>query len=271
MELFFSFSLGLIVGISSYALAEKWAFNKKGRRVRPHATYLLVGTISIIILTLAYNVFKKEGIKNVESSSWSVGRDTEEAADGLEKEKSTQIRHKIILPQRNVSNSSRNLAGLDLIPPKSALSESATQKSKHQQKSLKKTQKEIKNIVDPVLIKDIKYRKTQRGAEKVFIYSNRFFEPEIFPLEGERPRVVVDIKNALYIEKGLSRINVNGKIIKRIRSYFYRDSNKLRIVLDLEPSKNYYTDQLFYKKDNIYSLVVKEDDTIAGTGQDSNQ
>jgi len=110
-----------------------------------------------------------------------------------------------------------------------------------------------------VHIKDIKFEKSENGKETLYIYSNTFFVPEIFPLEEDNPKIVVDIQNTESIKKGLETIDVEGRIIRRIRSYLHRGSKKLRIVLDLEPDKNYYTDQLFYQKENIYSLEVKED------------
>ena len=90
---------------------------------------------------------------------------------------------------------------------------------------------------------------------------NAFIEPIIFPLAGDRPRIVIDIKNTVSVGKDFSNLHVGGKLIKGIRSHLNRDSHILRIVLDLAPSKNYDTDQLFYEKDNVYSLEVKEDNT----------
>ena len=126
-------------------------------------------------------------------------------------------------------------------------------------KALKKPQKEIGPLPGPVLIEDIRFRKSRGGAEVVFIHPNRFFEPKIFAIEGKRPRAVIDIRNASCIRTGLSKIDVNGKMIRRIRSHFYADSHTLRIVLDFQSStKAYMADQVFYEDANIYSLVITE-------------
>lgn len=125
--------------------------------------------------------------------------------------------------------------------------------------------KEVMPAAAPVTIKEILFRKTPSGKECVMIRSDRFFKPQVFGLEkknpfGENLRVVIDIKDAFYEKKGPSRMDVNGRMIKSIRTYFQPDSGTLRVVLDLLPSERYSTEQVFYEEENIYSLVVAEGD-----------
>ncbi|MFH0845324.1 MAG: DUF1566 domain-containing protein [Pseudomonadota bacterium] len=111
----------------------------------------------------------------------------------------------------------------------------------------------------PVLIEAISFRKTLHGGETVLIRSNRFFKPELTALEGNTPRMVVDIEDSSDITTGPPRIDTDGRMIKRIRSHFDKDSHKLRIVLDLEPSLNYVANQIYFKKENIYALTLTEE------------
>ncbi len=120
------------------------------------------------------------------------------------------------------------------------------------QKKPRKTEKNEK----PNKIDNITFRLETKEKETVFIHSNRFYRPIVFGLEGERPRIVVDIKNTSYIRKGLSRILVNGKVIKQIRSHLHRDSNKLRVVLDLQPTESYKVTQTFYEASNSHILAL---------------
>ena len=108
-----------------------------------------------------------------------------------------------------------------------------------------------------IIIKSISYEIDRNNLEKVLIDFNQFYTPAPFVLEKDRPRVVLDIKN-IAEWKGPAVIPVNGQWIKKVRSHLYNDTGKLRIVLDLTPSLDYTTKQVFYKAENIYSLEIKK-------------
>ncbi len=108
-----------------------------------------------------------------------------------------------------------------------------------------------------IIIKSISYEIDRDNLEKVLIDFNQFYTPAPFVLEKDRPRVVLDIKNPKDWQ-GPAVIPVNGQWIKKVRSHFDSEKGKLRIVLDLTPSLDYTTKQIFYKAENIYSLEVKK-------------
>lgn len=128
----------------------------------------------------------------------------------------------------------------------------------HSDKKRKKSQK-IEEIPKPLKIKNITFRIESDEKERVFIHSNNLYHPIVFGLEGERPRVVIDIKKTSYFRKGLSKIPVNGRVIKQIRAHLHRDSKKLRVVLDLQPWESYTVNQSVYKIDNghIFALEIE--------------
>jgi len=105
------------------------------------------------------------------------------------------------------------------------------------------------------IVKSIKFQ-IKKDSEKVFIELNRFLIPIILTLEGDKPRIVVDIMNVSFWD-GQTKIPVNGKLIRRIRTYLHHDIGKLRIVLDLNPADDYMIDQTFYKAENIYCIAVR--------------
>ena len=105
------------------------------------------------------------------------------------------------------------------------------------------------------IVKRIKY-KIEKDREKVFITLNNFSTPKILTLKGDKPRIVIDITN-VSSWSGHYRTPVNGNLIKQIRTYLHRDTEKLRIVLDLNPSKNYSTNQIHYQTENIYCIEVR--------------
>ena len=95
--------------------------------------------------------------------------------------------------------------------------------------------------------------------ESIFIEFNRFYTPAISSIEGNEPRIVLDLENVSSFKKEWAMINVGGKYIKRIRSSMDPKTRKARIVLDLEPFKDYFIQPHFGKKENIYSLEVSAD------------
>ena len=115
-----------------------------------------------------------------------------------------------------------------------------------------------KKETTPLIIKDITFKLEKGGEEIVLIYSNHYFEPTVFSLDGGSPRLVIDIKNVTNYKKDPSKIPVNGALIKQIRTYFNPKSKTLRVVLDHYPSMDYIVTQVFFEAENIYALKVEK-------------
>jgi len=108
----------------------------------------------------------------------------------------------------------------------------------------------------PLEVKNIAVKFDPAGNEKVFIDFNRDAAPELFGIVGKEPRIVIDIKNVSSVRKGLTRINVGGKLIRQIRSSLDPASRQLRIVVDLSPSISYEVEPAFYRQEKIYVLDI---------------
>jgi hypothetical protein len=105
------------------------------------------------------------------------------------------------------------------------------------------------------ILKSIKF-KTTKHHDEVLIALNTFSIPQVRSIEGERPRIVIDINN-VSSWSGHYNIPVNGILIKKIRTYLHRNTEKLRIVLDLKHSDDYFIDQTYDKRANSYSISVR--------------
>jgi len=115
---------------------------------------------------------------------------------------------------------------------------------------------EIKAILkNNIIIKSIKFE-LKKDRDNVFIASNTFFVPEVLTLEGDDPRIVIDIK-PVSSWSGRSTTLVEGNLVRQIRTHLHPDTKKLRIVLDLNPSENYFINQIYYEKKNIYCIEVR--------------
>ena len=108
----------------------------------------------------------------------------------------------------------------------------------------------------PLKIKNIKFKLKDNGNEAIYIYSNRNFTPSVFALNDGR--LVIDIKNLPAYKKGPSKIVVNGRFIRQIRTFFNDKSKTLRVVLDHNPSKNYIVNQIFFEIEKVYVIEVEE-------------
>ena len=85
---------------------------------------------------------------------------------------------------------------------------------------------EIKSMVqNSVIIKSIKFEH-KKDRDNVFIASNTFFVPEILTLEGDDPRIVIDIK-PVSSWSGRSTTLVEGNLIRQIRTHLHPETKKL--------------------------------------------
>ncbi len=111
----------------------------------------------------------------------------------------------------------------------------------------------------PINIREISL-KIELEKETLQIFLDRFYIPEFSRLEGSNPRIILDLRPIKSIsQEQQSRVIVNGKHIKQMRSYHDRKKRNLRIVLDMEPSRNYLVRPSFLKSQNLFRLEVRED------------
>ena len=106
-------------------------------------------------------------------------------------------------------------------------------------------------------IKDIRSENTPDGEERVILLINHFQPPRIFTLDGGRPRLVYDFfKTRLGL--GIDhRIKVDGKLIRQVRIAFYRESKRVRVVMDLVSDRGYHAEEVFLKDKNLYTITLK--------------
>ena len=105
------------------------------------------------------------------------------------------------------------------------------------------------------IVKNIKL-KTSKDHDEVFIALNTFSIPQVRSIEGDNPRIIVNISK-VSSWSGQGNLPVNGNLIKQIRTYLNRNTEKLRIILDLKYSDDYIIDQTYDRKTNIYSISVR--------------
>ena len=113
-------------------------------------------------------------------------------------------------------------------------------------------------------ILDIQTHDSSKDSESIQIVLSGFFPPETQVIEGEAPKIICDFPN-VWLERNIRRvIPVNGKFVQQIRTGVHSPpKSRSRIVIDLAPQHNYEVEQVYYQKDNIYSMVIREKKAVA--------
>ena len=111
--------------------------------------------------------------------------------------------------------------------------------------------------VDPVVL-DISFEKSINNSETVLFRLNQFYPPLVFGVEKGEPRVVCDFIDARIDENIPSTIEAGGHFVNRIEITTDSDPDKVRVELILVPNRHYDLQQLFFKEDNLFVVIVNE-------------
>ncbi len=76
------------------------------------------------------------------------------------------------------------------------------------------------------------------------------------------------MKGVSLIQTKARNVNARGELVKRVRSYLDKQTNILRVVLDMEPSKNYFVCPIQDPFNNAYILRLDEQEQKPGGSGD---
>ncbi len=111
--------------------------------------------------------------------------------------------------------------------------------------------------VDSVLL-DISFEKSINMSETVLFRLNHFSPPLVFGIEKGEPRVVCDFMDTRIGADIPELIEAGGQFVNRISVSTQADPRKVRVELILVPNRHYDLQQLFFKEDNLFVVIVKE-------------
>jgi hypothetical protein len=111
---------------------------------------------------------------------------------------------------------------------------------------------------DQAVISGITFTNNSGNEDQVIFKMEGFFPPEVFGLEGENPRVVCDFLNTRLGNAVHRLLEANGNFIQRVRVGIHGSASpKIRVVLDLVPKQRFDIQQVFAKKDNQFTIIVR--------------
>ncbi len=105
-------------------------------------------------------------------------------------------------------------------------------------------------------LESIKFDGSSPKGEMVLFKLNDFHPPTIHGVEEGIPRVICDFNNTQMVGAAKNSIKTHGKFVKVIRIAKHKNPDRVRVVLDLEPNRSYDLQQVFFKEDNLFVIIV---------------
>lgn len=116
------------------------------------------------------------------------------------------------------------------------------------------------------VLSSVLFEKNSNRGEMVMFRLNKFHPPVVFGLEEQKPQVICDFQDTAAGARVPERITADGKYVRGISITKDEAGNKLRAVLDMAPNYSYDLQQVFFKNDNLFVLIINPLGTMNRTG-----
>ncbi len=110
------------------------------------------------------------------------------------------------------------------------------------------------------VIKSIKFDNRSSRGETISFQLNGFYPPQVMGLQNNPPRVGCDFKNATVRKSVKKLIKCNGKYVKTIQVEPSHNPDRVKVVLNLVPGSKYDLQQIFFKQDNLFVIIINRVD-----------
>jgi hypothetical protein len=108
----------------------------------------------------------------------------------------------------------------------------------------------------PPILQSIEFDANSNRGEMIIFKLNDFNPPVVFGIEEDIPRIVCFFKDTSPGGELRDLINSDGRFVKAIKVGKYRNPDNIRVVLDLVPGRNYDLQQVFFKEDNLFMIII---------------
>ena len=110
------------------------------------------------------------------------------------------------------------------------------------------------------LLSAVTFEDSTKG-EMIIFKLNGYFPPKVVGSEKGEPRVICDFLNTRLGDQVKDVIHSKGKFVESVRITQEKEINKISAVLSLVPNRNYDLQQVFFKEDNLFVLIVNSQNT----------
>jgi hypothetical protein len=105
---------------------------------------------------------------------------------------------------------------------------------------------------------NVSFDDSSSKGEMVTFHVTGFQPPTISAVEKNNPRVICDFIGMELGKAVEENIFPKGKYVERITLTKHSKPDKVRATLNLTPNRDYDLQQIFFKKDNLFVLIVNE-------------
>ncbi len=114
---------------------------------------------------------------------------------------------------------------------------------------------------DP-LLSDVSFENTSNNGEMVLFKLNGFYPPTVSGKEDGVPRVICDFPGTRLGDKVVKDLVSHGNYVDRVRVKQFSDPDRIQVILELVPNKNYDLQQVFFKENNLFVIIVNSYDAL---------
>lgn len=110
-------------------------------------------------------------------------------------------------------------------------------------------------VADPLLLK-LSFEDTSNKGEMVLFKLNGFYPPTVTGEEEGTPLVICNFAGTRLGDDVQNSMEIGGKFIQRLRVVQPQGSDAVKVTVELIPGKNYDLQQVFFKEDNLFVIIV---------------
>jgi len=114
---------------------------------------------------------------------------------------------------------------------------------------------ELSPVVDALLV-DVSFENTSNKGEMVLFKLNGFYPPTVSGQEEGTPLVICDFVGTRLGEEVIKEQETRGEFVERVSVEQVDDTDSIRVTLQLVPNKDYDLQQVFFKEDNLFVIIV---------------
>ena len=116
-------------------------------------------------------------------------------------------------------------------------------------------------VADPLIL-EVSFEDTSDKGEMVLFKLNGFYPPTVKGEEEGTPFVICDFAGTRIAEEVVAEQIVKGKYIEKISVQKLDDLDVVRVRIELIPHNNYDLQQVFFKEDNLFVIIVNSYDAL---------